>query len=55
MRPGPRTGWIVLLALMAAALAQTAVRGILRAGVGALSADRVLGQARLYQERGELC
>ncbi len=45
MRPGPRTGWIVLLALMAAALAQTAVRGILRAGVGALSADRVLGRA----------
>ena len=44
MRLGPRTGWIVLLALVAAALALATMRGVLRAGVGALSADRVLGQ-----------
>ena len=44
MRPGLRTGGIVLLALIVIALATEIMRGVLRAGVGAPSADRVLGQ-----------
>ena len=44
MRPSLRTGGIVLPAAIAGALVLATVRGVLRAGVGALSADRVLGQ-----------
>ena len=44
MRPGFRTGIVVLLALIVAQLAVITMRGIIRAGVGAVSADRVLGQ-----------
>ena len=44
MRPGLRIGGIVLSAAVAAALVLATMRGVLRAGVGALSADRVLGQ-----------
>jgi DNA-binding beta-propeller fold protein YncE len=44
MQPGLRTGIILLLALIVVQLVVIAMRGILRAGVGAVSADRVLGQ-----------
>ena len=44
MRPNLRTGGIVLPAAIAAAFVLATMRGVLRAGVGALSADRVLGQ-----------
>jgi sugar lactone lactonase YvrE len=44
VRPGLRTGGIVLTAAIAAALVLATMRGVLRAGVGAVSADRVLGQ-----------
>ncbi len=44
MRPGLRTGGIVLTGVVAAALVLATMRGVLRAAVGALSADRVLGQ-----------
>ena len=40
MRPGLRTGGIVLAALIAASI----LMAVVRAGVGAVSADRVLGQ-----------
>lgn len=45
MQPGLRTGFVLLIVLVAAQLAVIATRGIIRAGVGAVSADRVLGQA----------
>src|SRR5215469_10120087 len=45
MQPGLRTGVVLLTVLLAAQLAVIAMRGILRAGVGAVSADRVLGQS----------
>jgi sugar lactone lactonase YvrE len=44
MRPGVRTGIIALLALIVVQLVLMAMRGIIRAGVGSVSADRVLGQ-----------
>ncbi len=44
MRPSLRTAGIVLPAAIAAALVLATMRGVLRAGVGAPSADRVLGQ-----------
>jgi len=44
VRPGLRTGEIVLTGVVAAALVLATMRGVLRAAVGALSADRVLGQ-----------
>jgi DNA-binding beta-propeller fold protein YncE len=43
VRPGLRTGGILFAAIVAGVLV-AAVRGVLRAGVGASSADRVLGQ-----------
>jgi hypothetical protein len=43
VRPGLRIGWIMLAALVAAQLLPATAR-LLRAGVGASSADRVLGQ-----------
>ena len=44
MRPGLRTGGIILIAGVAAALELASMRGVLRAGVGAVIANRVLGQ-----------
>lgn len=44
MQPGLRTGMILLLAHIVARLLMIAMRGLLRAGVGTVSADRVLGQ-----------
>ena len=44
MRPSLRTGGIVLATATAAALWLSTMGGVLRAGVGALIADRVLGQ-----------
>ena len=44
MRPGLRTGGIILIAGVAAALALASMRGVLRAMVGAVIANRVLGQ-----------
>ncbi len=43
MRPGLRIGWIVFSVIVAGVLVAT-VGGVLRAGVGVSSADRVLGQ-----------
>ncbi|MGD0117621.1 MAG: choice-of-anchor D domain-containing protein [Candidatus Binatus sp.] len=45
MHPGLRTGWFVLAALIATQLMLAAWHGVLRAGAGPLSADRVMGQA----------
>ena len=44
MRPSLRSGGIVLATAIAATLWLSTMRGVLRAGVGALIADRVLGQ-----------
>jgi hypothetical protein len=44
IQPGLRTGVVLLLALIVAQLLVIAMRGILRAGIGAVSANRVLGQ-----------
>jgi hypothetical protein len=44
MRSGSKTGGIVFAAAIAAGFVLATMRGVLRAGVGALSADRVLGQ-----------
>jgi len=45
LHPGLRTGWFVLAALIATQLMLAAWHGVLRAGAGPLSADRVMGQA----------
>jgi sugar lactone lactonase YvrE len=44
VRPGLRIGGVVFAALLAIAFVLAAVRGVLRAGDGAPTADRVLGQ-----------
>jgi hypothetical protein len=44
VRPSLRSGGIVLATAIAATLWLSTMRGVLRAGVGALIADRVLGQ-----------
>jgi sugar lactone lactonase YvrE len=44
MRPGSKTFAIVFASAIATLIVLATMRGVLRAGVGALSADRVLGQ-----------